>query len=131
MSERRLELDARLQCPQCSRIFGVGLLLYPVHPRTAPAQPSDQKATWQQMLAMRQLAGGFFMDKAQPIRGPEAMNLYVEQECTCWLEATEPPRLHQLASCPIHGWLDQPGAEEIVEPEETVRLIKPEPEPED
>lgn len=108
-------LTSRLTCPQCNRVWGVGLLLYPVHPRSAPSQPMDQRPTFQQLLAMRQLAGGFFMDKAAPIKGVDSLNLAIDEECACWLENSTPPRMHYVAKCPIHGWLDQPGAEDIVE----------------
>ncbi len=120
-------LTSRLTCPQCQRVFGVGLLLYPVAPRAAPSQPRDQRATWAQMLAIRQLAGGFFMDKATPITGDDSLNIAIDHECTCWLEDSQPPRMHYVQNCPIHGWLDQPGAEEVVEVKETVDLIKDEP----
>jgi len=108
-------LTSRLTCPQCSRVFGVGLLLYPVHPRSAPSQPLDQRPTFQQLLAMRQLAGGFFMDKHRPIRGSDSLNIVSDEDCACWLENSTPPRMHYVARCPIHGWLDQPGAEEVVD----------------
>jgi hypothetical protein len=99
-------LSSRLTCPQCRRTFGVGLLLYPVHPRATGRQPVDTRPTYQQLMDIRQQAGGFFVH--QPKRGADPVNLAVEAECSC------PPR-GRRSDCPIHGW-EQGADPSIVSP---------------
>lgn len=95
-------LTSRLVCPQCGQVFGVGLLLYPVRERDTGQQPYDQRPTYKQLLALRELAGGFFIDK--PIVGSDSMNIAVEGTCLCdWKAETLIP----CAVCPVHGWEEQ------------------------
>lgn len=95
-------LTSRLTCPQCGRVWGVGLLLYPVVPRSPPSQPYDQRPTWKQLLSLRQLATGFILE--QPIRGSDSLNIVVEGSCTC---VEVEGRVRVTPSCPVHGWAEQ------------------------
>lgn len=95
-------LTQRLTCPQCRRTFGVGLLLYPVKAQSPATQPYDTRPTYRQLLELRQMMTGFFVDK--PLSGSDSVNLAIEQECTC-------KDLFGRGSdgCPVHGWDDPPS----------------------
>ena len=66
----------RAWCGYCHRHYVVGLLLYPAAMHTVgkvligERRPPDWKPTWQQLCAMRQEAGGYFVDEA---KGPRNM----------------------------------------------------------
>jgi hypothetical protein len=102
-------LTSRLRCPRCRRTFGVGLLLYPVHERSQPQQPYDTQPTYRQLIALRQLAGGFILQR--PIKGRDSVNILVEGTCRCLFGRTDP-------TCPVHGWEEQLGEQT---PEEVAR----------
>lgn len=91
-------LTQRLTCPQCRRVFAVGLLLYPVASRMNPGQPYDTAPTWKQLLEERQLCSAFILQ--QPIKGAASVNILVESACSCEGRALAP-------SCPVHGWSEQ------------------------
>lgn len=84
-------LTSRLCCPSCRKVWAVGLVLYPVAGQKAGRQPEDQRPTWQQLLELRQLAGGVLGDGV--ISGEEPVNLAVESACTCEVDR---------AGCPVH-----------------------------
>lgn len=104
-------LTSRLRCPQCMRIWGVGLLLYPVVPRAAASQPYDQRPTWKQLLNLRQIHTGFLLEKK--VRGSDSLNVVVEQTCTC--EEIE-GAIRTRPNCPVHGWEEQTRARGEGEP---------------
>lgn len=94
-------LTSRLHCPQCHRVFGIGLLAYPVAPRSTARQPEDSKPTYQQLLEIRRLAGGFLI--AQELRADQPVNVAVEVACDC-------PDRGSSRHCPVHGWPElRPG----------------------
>lgn len=107
-------LTSRFQCPACGRVFGVGLLLYPVAHRVASRQPVDTRPTYQQLMDIRRLSGGFLVDKA--LRGEESVNIFVELPCLC-------PDRGSSRICPVHGW----DWEKV----ELSPLPEPEPDPQD
>lgn len=90
-------LTSRLECPQCLRIFGVGLILWPVRPRAAAGQPPDTKPSYRQLLEIRRHLQGFapFL----PITTRDPVNWAVEEPCTC-------PDGGYLSTCPVHGWVE-------------------------
>lgn len=94
-------LTSRLQCPSCRRTFGIGLLAYPVDARATARQPEDSKPTYQQLLEIRRLAGGFLVPAS--LRGDAPVNIAVELECDC-------PDRGSSRHCPVHGWPElKPG----------------------
>jgi hypothetical protein len=101
-------LTSRLCCPRCRRTFAVGLVLYPVHPRSQPQQPDDTRPTWEQLLELRQLGAGFYIPET--IKGKDPVNLFVERECPC-----EGGKV--VLDCPIHGW--DPEAKAFRKPSDT------------
>lgn len=88
-------LTSRLTCPACRVSFGIGLVAYPLVRRAPSRQPSDQKPTWQQMLALRQRSSGYL--SAEPIKGDDPVNVACVAECTC------PDTASWHTGCPIHG----------------------------
>lgn len=113
-------LTSRLTCPRCHRTFGVGLLLYPVHERSQPQQPYDTQPTYRQLIALRQLGGGFILEK--PIKGRDSVNILVEGTCSCKFGRT-------YENCPVHGWAEQlgektPAAQAELDKAE-LRILKP------
>lgn len=90
-------LTSRLTCPSCTRVFAVGLLLYPVSAHHPGAMPVDSRPSWQQLLTLRQEAGGYFLP-GRKHRGAEPVNQAVELPCIC----RRHPKLR--AGCPIHGY---------------------------
>jgi hypothetical protein len=94
-------LTQRLTCTRCRRVWAVGLVLYPVHPRSQAQQPYDTRPTWKQLLELRQLStAAYFVD--HPIKGRDSVNLAIEGTCICRDGRMDPV-------CPIHGWEEQLG----------------------
>jgi len=90
-------LTSRVCCPLCRRIWAVGLILYPVARRAPSKQPTDQKPTYRQLLALRQYAGGILAEQVR--QGDDAVNVAICADCTC------PDSYGAWApACPIHGW---------------------------
>lgn len=93
-------LTSRLRCPSCKRVFGVGLLLYPVHERAQARQPYDTQPTYRQLAALRQQGGGFLLSR--PIKGRDSVNVVTQGICRCLFGRVDP-------ICPVHGWEEQIG----------------------
>jgi uncharacterized C2H2 Zn-finger protein len=92
-------LTQRLACPRCRKVYQIGLMAYPVVPRSKKAvEPSDTIPSPRQFLAIRQQAGvGFWAIDAKP--SGEEVNLALDVPCTC----PKPYGWH--AGCPVHGWI--------------------------
>lgn len=91
-------LNGRLFCPSCGFGMGLGLLCYPLLLRAHAGshRPPDQKPTWQELLQLRELSGGFYVGEAKaPL---DHRNLYVEAECRC-----RPDDRVWGSPCPIHS----------------------------
>jgi hypothetical protein len=113
-------LTSRLTCTRCGGVFGVGLLLYPVHARSAPDQPGDTKPTWKQLLALRSLTMAALLPV--PIKGRDSVNLAVEGICRCGQDN----RGHVIGdrvdpTCPVHGWQEQLGPKSATSEAELAR----------
>lgn len=93
-------LTSRLTCPSCRRIFGVGLLLYPVGERAQSRQPYDTQPTYRQLAALRQLGGGFLLSR--PLKGRDSVNIVTRGVCRCRFGRPD-------SMCPVHGWEEQLG----------------------
>lgn len=93
-------LTSRLTCSGCQRVYGVGLLLWPMKPArsTGDPIPKDHQPTRRQMAQLRQYATAIWAEQQK--RQGEALNVAVDQACGCLpiaLGGRDP-------FCPIHGW---------------------------
>lgn len=103
IKRRSIQYDpiaSRLTCPACRRVFGVGLLLWPLRAGGRSSMhkiPADHKPTRRQLRQLAQYSYGIWTTEIK--RQGEALNLAIDAECTCpeldggWRE-----------SCPVHGW---------------------------
>lgn len=91
------ELLGRVTCPHCSRVFGVGLLLYPVADRGGGKgigkRPDDLKPSWDEQRQLRQYFGGRYV-YGEAKKPADHRNVFVVPECRCDLDGS--------ARCPIH-----------------------------
>lgn len=106
-SIRRLRWNPALQrlcCPHCTRVFQVGLLLYPVtsSDRGRLLAPSDVRMTPADRLRVRARGGGYLLHGSH--RPGDPVNLYAEDGCRC-------PETGWSRVCPVHGDPGDPGGE--------------------
>lgn len=91
-------LTSRLTCSNCRRVWGVGLVLWPVRQgRSSSTIPEDHRPTRKQLAQLRQYTVGIAPD--QDICQGDPLNLAIDGECTC-------PDVEGgwRRSCPVHGW---------------------------
>jgi rubredoxin len=118
-------LTQQLICPRCKRTFGVGLLMYPVKPYNIPTQPYDTRPTWEQLNAIRQMAGGYF-ERHNPIVAADAVNIAVRGICWCYVDE-ETGGVVYIETCPVHGWKEQLGPkteEELAKMEQALQELE-------
>lgn len=110
----------RLICHRCRRVWGIGLLIYPIAAKSMSYQPYDTAPTWQQLRAIRQLGNGTAL--TEPIRGTDSVNILIEHTCECVIEGSaEAPITVYSPTCPVHGWEEQLGPKT---PEEQAKMAQ-------
>lgn len=93
---------SRVRCGGCGRIFGVGLLFWPVkrpggRARKPALLPEDHKPNRRQLAMLRQYSHGIWAEAIT--RQGDSLNVAVDLECSCPEEEGG-----WAPACPVHGW---------------------------
>lgn len=87
-------IAAQLTCPGCRRVFGVGLILWPLQRGGRRATvPADHQPTRRELRALAGQAYGIWATEVK--RQGAALNLAIDAECKC-------PPGGWRGDCPVH-----------------------------
>ena len=92
--------ESRFQCRKCGLTFVLGILAWPV---SSGVKPSDHQPNRRESLALRQLGGGFWMNRKINENQNYDANVALRTGCTCRTDGSAGSARFIDEKCPIHG----------------------------